>query len=91
LVNLASGEYFKAVNQKVLKARIVTPVFQEVKEGRARVISFLAKKARGTMTRYVIDNRITDPEKLKEFSAGGYAYKPDLSDETKWVFQRPQP
>lgn len=91
LVNLASGEYFKAVNRKTLKARVVTPVFQEVKEGRARVISFLAKKARGTMTRYVIDNRIADPLKLKDFCAGGYAYKPDLSDETRWIFQRLQP
>jgi len=91
LINLASGEYFKAVKQKVLKAQVITPVFQDVKDGRAKVISFLAKKARGAMTRYVIDNRITDPEALKAFNGGGYEFKPALSDDTKWVFQRPQP
>jgi cytoplasmic iron level regulating protein YaaA (DUF328/UPF0246 family) len=91
LVNLASGEYFKSVKPKVLKARVVTPVFQEVKEGKAKVISFLAKKARGLMTRYVIDNRIEDPEALKAFTEGGYKFMPELSDESKWIFQRPQP
>jgi len=91
LINLASNEYFKAVNSKALKARIVTPVFQDIKEGKARVVSFLAKKARGLMTRYVIDNRIEDPEALKAFSVGGYRFKPALSTESKWVFQRLQP
>ena len=91
LVNLASGEYFKAIKKKALNARVVTPVFQDVKDGRAKVISFLAKKARGAMTRYVIDNRIEDPEALKGFSGGGYEYKAALSDNDRWVFQRPQP
>jgi cytoplasmic iron level regulating protein YaaA (DUF328/UPF0246 family) len=70
---------------------VITPVFQEVKDGKAKVISFLAKKARGMMTRYVIDNRIDSPEELKAFDLGGYAFQPDLSDDAKWVFQRPQP
>lgn len=91
LINLASGEYFKSVKQKALRARVITPVFQEVKDGRAKVISFLAKKARGSMTRFVIDERINDPEALKGFDRDGYKFQPDLSDDTKWVFQRPQP
>jgi len=91
VINLASGEYFKSVKQKALKARVITPVFQEVKDGKAKVISFLAKKARGMMTRYVIDNRIETPAELKAFDLGGYAFQPDLSDDAKWVFQRPQP
>ena len=91
LINLASGEYFKAVKAKALKARVITPVFQEVKEGNAKVISFLAKKARGLMTRYAVDNRIEDPEALKGFDVEGYKFQPDLSDDSKWVFQRPQP
>lgn len=91
VINLASGEYFKSVKQKALKARIITPVFQEVKDGNAKVISFLAKKARGMMARYMIDNRINHPEELKAFDVGGYQYQPDLSDGAKWVFRRPQP
>ncbi len=91
LINLASNEYFKAVDQKALKAEVITPVFQDVKDGKARVVSFLAKKARGMMARYVIDNRIDNPEALKAFNEGGYTFQPDLSDGKKWVFQRPQP
>lgn len=91
LINLASNEYFKAVDKKALKARIITPVFQDVKDGKARVVSFLAKKARGMMARYVIDNRITEPEALKAYNIGGYVYEVDLSSDDKWVFRREQP
>lgn len=91
LINLASGEYFKSIKPKALKARVITPVFQEVKEGRAKVISVFAKKARGFMARYIIDNHITNPEALKDFSIGGYGFTPQLSDDSKWVFQRAQP
>lgn len=91
LVNLASNEYFKAVPVKTMKSSVVTPVFHEIKDGRARVISFLAKKARGMMARYVIDNRISDPELLKEFNLEGYKFDPDTSTETKWIFSRQQP
>jgi len=90
VVNLASGEYFKAVKQKALKARVITPVFKEVKDGEGKVISFLAKKARGLMTRYVIDNRITEPEKLKAFDLEGYRFDPAQSDDDTWVFTRPR-
>lgn len=91
LVNLASTEYFKAVKQKALKARVITPVFKEIKDGKARVISFLAKKARGMMARYVIDNRLTDAEALKAFSLEGYHFDADASTDSQWVFSRPQP
>lgn len=91
LINLASNEYFKAVPNKALKAQVVTPVFQEIKDGRARVISFLAKKARGMMARYIVDRRIDDPQALKPFAEGGYAFNEAASTATKWVFSRPQP
>jgi cytoplasmic iron level regulating protein YaaA (DUF328/UPF0246 family) len=91
LINLASNEYFKAVPTKALKAPIITPVFQEIREGRARVISFLAKKARGLMTRYVIDNRISDPEQLKQFKLEGYQFDSSVSTDAKWVYSRQQP
>lgn len=91
LVNLASGEYFKAVKQKALNACVITPVFKEIKEGKARVVSFMAKKARGMMTRYVIDNRLTDAEALKEFDVAGYKYDAEASTENEWIFSRQQP
>lgn len=91
LINLASNEYFKAVPTKSLKAQVITPVFQEVKDGRARVISFLAKKARGMMARYIVDHEIDAPEGLKDFTQGGYAFAADQSTDSKWVFSRPQP
>ena len=91
LINLASNEYFKAVDQKALKATIITPVFQDVKDGKARVVSFLAKKARGMMARYVIDNQLTAPEALKAFDVEGYKYIEEDSSVTKWIFRRHQP
>lgn len=91
LINLASNEYFKAVPVKSLKADVITPVFQDVKDGRARVISFLAKKARGAMARYAVDNRISDPEALKEFNDGGYRYDATQSTDNRWIFSRQQP
>ncbi len=88
LVNLASGEYFKAIKPKILKARIVTPIFKEIRGGNTKVISFMAKKARGLMTRYVVENRLENVEQLKNFCAAGYAYDPSLSTEDAWVFTR---
>ena len=70
---------------------VVTPVFQEVRDGKARTISFLAKKARGLMTRFVIQERLNEPSGLKRFDVAGYRYQPDASTDTKWVFQRPYP
>jgi len=93
LVNLASTEYFKSVRKAALgkDAVIITPAFKEIKDGRARVISFLAKKARGAMARYAVDNRITDASALKDFGEGGYRFDADQSTDTNWVFSRAQP
>lgn len=88
LINLASGEYFKAVDQKALALEVVTPVFKEVKDGTARIISFHAKKARGLMARYAADHEITSPEDLKAFDADGYNFAPSLSSAVEWVFTR---
>lgn len=91
LVNCASNEYFSAVDLEALGARVITPVFQEVKDGKARVLSFFAKKARGRMARFVIRHRCTDPEQLKAFDLDGYRFDPDASEGDRWVFRRPQP
>lgn len=88
LVNLASEEYFKAVRPKVLNARIVTPVFEDWKGGRYKIISFHAKRARGAMTRYAVTRRVTEAAKLKRFAEDGYAFDAAASDEARWVFRR---
>lgn len=90
LINLASNEYFKSVNKKIIKAEIITPVFKDLKNGQYKVISFFAKKARGLMTRFIIQNKITDPEYLKAFNSEGYAFNPHLSTDTELVFTRDQ-
>jgi uncharacterized protein len=90
LVNLASGEYFKAVRPKKLKADIVTPAFREYRDGDYKFIQFFAKKARGLMARYMIDQRIDRPEGLKDFDYEGYAFNAGLSDDREWVFTRRQ-
>lgn len=88
LVNCASQEYFKAVNEKKLTGQIITPVFKEVKEGHARVLSMFAKKARGMMTRYMVQNRLEKVEDLKNFDLGGYKFQPSLSDHQILEFHR---
>jgi len=70
---------------------VFTPVFKEIKDGRARIVSFFAKKARGAMARFIIQNRVTIPSELQEFSAGGYRYAPDASDGESMVFTREYP
>lgn len=89
VVNLASEEYFKAVDRKQLKARVIQCVFQDEKSGQWKVISFHAKRARGLMARYAIKHRVTDVKGLTQFNEEGYAYVPELSDEDKLVFRRP--
>ncbi len=91
LVNCASQEYFGAVDVKALNLRVVTPVFMEDKGGKAKIVSFFAKKARGAMARYIIQNRLTDADALTEFDTGGYAYAPELSEADKLVFIRDYP
>lgn len=88
LVNCASREYFRAINEKRLDGRVITPVFKEVKEGHARVLGMFAKKARGMMTRYIIQNRIENVEDLKKFDHDGYRFQPGLSDDRTLEFHR---
>lgn len=88
LVNLASNEYFKAVNTKALDGEVITPVFKDWKSGQYKIVSFYAKKARGMMVRYAIDNRVTEAEQLKQFDVAGYGYNADMSSEKEWVFTR---
>ncbi len=88
LVNLASNEYFKAVKKKALDAQIVTPRFEDEKNGQYKVISFYAKKARGLMVKYAADNKLTDAEQLKQFDLAGYYYCADVSDDQTWTFRR---
>jgi cytoplasmic iron level regulating protein YaaA (DUF328/UPF0246 family) len=88
LVNLASNEYFRAVHAKGLNAEIITPVFKDLKGDKYRVISFFAKKARGLMTRYVVDKRLNDVEGIKKFRGEGYRYNKAESTARDWVFTR---
>jgi len=91
LVNLASQEYFGAIDARALKLRVVTCHFKEEKDGERRIISFFAKHARGRMARFAIDRRIEHAEALKAFDLDGYRYRETLSSEHEWVFVRPQP
>lgn len=88
LVNLASKEYFDAVDTKSLNAEVITPDFKDYKNGTLKTISFFAKKARGMMARYIVENQIKDPEQLKLFNAEGYAFDAQLSTAKKWIFTR---
>ena len=88
LVNLASNEYFKAVKEKTLNATVITPIFKDQKNGQYKVISFYAKKARGLMARYIMENEIIDVEQLKKFAVAGYYYVEALSSSTELLFQR---
>jgi len=88
LINLASTEYFKSVKKKSLNATIITPVFKDWKNGQYKIISFFAKKARGLMARYIIQNKLTLVEQLKEFDLAGYQYSESLSKGNDWVFTR---
>jgi hypothetical protein len=88
LINLASVEYFKAIDQKRLKAEIVTPEFRERKEGTYRMVSFFAKKARGMMTRFILQQEIQQQEHLQAFNCEGYCYNNRLSEKGRPVFTR---
>ena len=88
LVNLASNEYFKVLQRKRLKAKIITIQFKEKKENGFKVIAIYAKKARGLLADFIIREKILEPESLKEFSCNGYTFNPDLSTSETWVFSR---
>ncbi|WP_449556392.1 peroxide stress protein YaaA [Huaxiibacter chinensis] len=88
VINLASDEYYKSVKPKQLNAEIVKPVFLDEKNGTFKVISFYAKKARGLMSRYIIENRLTQPEQLKTFDSEGYFFDAEASASGEMVFKR---
>lgn len=90
IVNLASNEYFHAVSG-ALKSPVITPRFEDVKDGKSRVVSFFAKAARGMMVRWALQHRAERAEELKGFDSGGYTFVPDDSTDTRWVFRRQQP
>ncbi|MCA3179192.1 MAG: peroxide stress protein YaaA [Burkholderiaceae bacterium] len=91
LVNLASEEYFRAVDVDALRAPVVQPVFQDRRGDGWKVISFNAKRARGAMARFAIERRLDDPEGLKDFDADGWRFAPRASDASTWVFRRERP
>lgn len=88
LVNLASMEYFKSIKPKMLNQRIITPEFKEYKSGKHVVVTVYAKKARGMMTRFIMENQLDNPDDLKAFDYDGYYYNPHLSSENSPVFTR---
>jgi uncharacterized protein len=89
-VNLASEEYFKAALGRKIKGELIQPVFEDWKNGKYKIISFYAKRARGLMVRFATVNRLSEPEGLKDFDYDGYAFEPSVSDEKSWVFRRRQ-
>jgi len=88
VINLASNEYYKVVNKFLDPSYVITPVFKDFKNDQYKVISFLAKKARGMMTRFIAENKIEDPQNIKSFDLGGYSYSETMSKEKEWVFIR---
>lgn len=88
LINLASNEYAKAARLRKISGKVITPVFKESKGETYKIITVYAKKARGFMTRYIIENKIENPDELKLFDVAGYTYYEPLSSETEWVFVR---
>ncbi|MEN9874835.1 MAG: hypothetical protein RL186_1732 [Pseudomonadota bacterium] len=91
IINLASQEYAGAIDRKAVSAPVITCHFKEVRDGQARVLGFFAKRARGLMAQFIIDNRIEEPDALKGFQAEGYCFDKAQSTQTEWVFTRPQP
>ncbi len=88
LINLASNEYSKAAKLEKITSRIITPIFKENKGEEYKVITVYAKKARGLMSRFIVDNKIDNPEDIKHFEVEGYHYDSNLSSENNWVFTR---
>ncbi len=88
LVNLASNEYFKSIDKKKLEAEIITPEFKDLKNGNYKTITVFAKKARGLMTRFILENKINDIESLQAFDSEGYNFNPRLSKPGNPVFTR---
>lgn len=90
LINLASNEYFKSIKTGDIATDIITPVFKDLKNGKYKIVSFYAKKARGLMTRYIIENALTNVDDIKKFNVEGYRYAASESTAREWVFTRDQ-
>lgn len=88
LINLASNEYYKSIKPKLLQGRIITPQFKQKKSGGYRMIGVFAKRARGLMSRYIIQHRLRDPEAIKQFKTDGYRFSKQQSKDDRWVFLR---
>ena len=88
IINLASDEYFKVIDSKRINIPIITPIFKDTKNGKVKVISFFAKRARGEMCNYIVKNRISSVSQIKEFNRNGYAFSEENSTETSLVFIR---
>jgi len=88
LINCASKEYFGAIDLSTLKLKVVTPTFLEKRPDGEKIISFFAKRARGAMARFIIENRLTDPNSLKDFNIGGYKFIKERSNESELIFIR---
>jgi cytoplasmic iron level regulating protein YaaA (DUF328/UPF0246 family) len=88
VINLASAEYWGVVDETSLTAPVIQPVFKEIKAGKAKIVSFMAKKARGLMARYIVENRVARPEDLKHFDVAGYAFDAKASTADAWTFSR---
>lgn len=88
LINLASNEYYNVIDKQSLKGSVITPVFKDKKKDEFKVISFFAKKARGAMSDYIVRNRVSDPDGLKEFKGLGYRFNKKLTRDDNWVFTR---
>ncbi len=87
-VNLASDEYWSAVDESALEAPVIRPVFKEIRNAKAQIVSFMAKKARGLMARYIVQHRLTKPEDIKRFDTAGYAFDAKASQGAQWIFSR---
>ncbi|MDH5392404.1 MAG: peroxide stress protein YaaA [Gammaproteobacteria bacterium] len=90
LINLASNEYFKSVKTKAINAEIITPAFKEYKNGEYKMIGIYAKKARGLLSRYIIQNQLSKPDDIKAFDEEGYTFNQKASKGNNWVFTRRQ-
>ena len=88
IINLASKEYFSAVDFNELEANVITPAFKEYRDGRYKFLSFFGKKARGLMAGYILENKLKKPEQIKRFDVDGYSFNEELSSEADWVFTR---
>lgn len=88
LINLASAEYYRSIQSIEAQKRVITPIFQEIKNGKYRVVMTFAKQARGRMARYIIENQMSDPKQLLQYEIDGYRFEQNRSTDNEWIFTR---